>query len=138
MVDGEPRPAGLGVKLAGGDTIARAIEEARRSVDPRDRRAHRQPRCRRRGPHLARAIKARAEPGSRVDGRRCRVGGYYAASLARVPSPSTLTGSIGIFYGKLDVGGLFENRRHARGDRGGARADMESTTRPSPTTSGGR
>jgi protease-4 len=60
-------------------------------------------------------------------------GAYYVASAAReiFVLPATLTGSIGIFYGKADVGDLllslgvntFEEQR-------GARATMESWSRP--------
>jgi len=60
-------------------------------------------------------------------------GGYYLGSAAReiVADPSTLTGSIGIFYGKADVAGLLE-RLDVRVElaRRGDRADMESLYRP--------
>ncbi|MEK6609024.1 MAG: signal peptide peptidase SppA [Myxococcota bacterium] len=138
MVDGESRDLpGLGVKLAGGDTIARAIEEAR--DDPSIRAIV--VRIASPGGVVGAAdliwrelIKARAQkPVVASMGDVAASGGYYAAAGAsRVfASPSTLTGSIGIFYGKLDVGGLFGKLgvTHEATERG-ARAGMESTTRP--------
>jgi protease-4 len=60
-------------------------------------------------------------------------GGYYVASAADriLVLPSTLTGSIGIFYGKADLGDLLQrlgvnSYEEGRGDR----ATMESMTRP--------
>ncbi|MBW2277030.1 MAG: signal peptide peptidase SppA [Deltaproteobacteria bacterium] len=60
-------------------------------------------------------------------------GGYYIASAADViyAEPTTLTGSIGIFYGKADVSGLLDKvgidvTTFKRGEH----ADMESWTRP--------
>ena len=59
-------------------------------------------------------------------------GGYYIASAAHViyAEPTTLTGSIGIFYGKADVSGLLgkigvDTTTFKRG----AHSDMESWTR---------
>jgi protease-4 len=60
-------------------------------------------------------------------------GAYYIASAADViyAEPTTLTGSIGIFYGKADISGLLgkvgiDITTYKRGDH----ADMESWTRP--------
>jgi protease-4 len=60
-------------------------------------------------------------------------GAYYIASAADViyAEPTTLTGSIGIFYGKADVSGLLDKvgidvTTYKRGEH----ADMESWTRP--------
>jgi protease-4 len=60
-------------------------------------------------------------------------GGYYIASAAQhiVASAATLTGSIGIFYGKADISGL--TRRlgvDVETMRRGARADADSLFRP--------
>lgn len=60
-------------------------------------------------------------------------GGYYIASAAQqiFAAPATLTGSIGIFYGKADVSGLA--RRFGvdvETMRRGARADADSLFRP--------
>ncbi len=60
-------------------------------------------------------------------------GGYYIASAADViyAEPTSLTGSIGVFYGKADLSGLLEKigvgvTTYKRG----AHADMQSWTRP--------
>lgn len=60
-------------------------------------------------------------------------GAYYIASAANViyAESTTLTGSIGIYYGKADISGLLDKvgidiSTHKRG----AHADMESWTRP--------
>jgi protease-4 len=60
-------------------------------------------------------------------------GGYYAAAAADTifAEPSTLTGSIGIFYGKADVEALFREIGIGVELAGrGRRAHMESTFRP--------
>lgn len=66
-------------------------------------------------------------------GRIAASGGYYIGAAAReiVADPSTLTGSIGIFYGKADVAGLL-SRLHVGVElsRRGERADMDSMFRP--------
>jgi protease IV len=60
-------------------------------------------------------------------------GGYFIAAGCDVifTEPMTVTGSIGIFYGKFDLSGLIQklgiaNQTHKRG----ARSDMESMFRP--------
>jgi protease-4 len=60
-------------------------------------------------------------------------GGYYVASAADEiwADPSTLTGSIGIFYGKVDVVGLADKLGvHIENFRRGKRAGAESIFRP--------
>lgn len=60
-------------------------------------------------------------------------GGYYIASAAQhiVASPATLTGSIGIFYGKADVSGLVRRLGvDVETMQRGARADADSLLRP--------
>ncbi len=66
-------------------------------------------------------------------GRVAASGGYYIASAAReiFADPSTLTGSIGVFYGKADIAGLLGRLQvGVELDRRGPRADMESIFRP--------
>jgi protease-4 len=61
-------------------------------------------------------------------------GGYYIAAPAReiYADPSSLTGSIGIFYGKADVSELLAHLHvGVELDRRGDHADMESMFRPS-------
>jgi protease-4 len=60
-------------------------------------------------------------------------GAYYIASAADViyAEPTTLTGSIGIFYGKADVSGLLDKVGiDVTTFKRGVHADMESWTRP--------
>jgi len=60
-------------------------------------------------------------------------GAYYIASAADViyAEPTTLTGSIGIFYGKADLTGLLDKVGiDVTTFKRGAHADMESWTRP--------
>ncbi len=60
-------------------------------------------------------------------------GGYYIASAAHViyAEPVTLTGSIGIFYGKADVSGLLDKVGvDVTMFKRGPHADMSSWTRP--------
>ncbi len=60
-------------------------------------------------------------------------GGYYIASAADViyAEPTTLTGSIGIFYGKADVSGLLGKIGiDITTFKRGSHSDMESWTRP--------
>ena len=66
-------------------------------------------------------------------GRIAASGGYYIGAAAReiVADPSTLTGSIGIFYGKADVAGLLSHLHvGVELSRRGDRADMDSMFRP--------
>jgi protease-4 len=60
-------------------------------------------------------------------------GGYYIAMPAQVivAQPSTLTGSIGIFGGKLVTGGLYEKLgAHIEATSIGRNAEMESPAKP--------
>ena len=60
-------------------------------------------------------------------------GGYYASVGAReiFANRTTVTGSIGIFYGKVDVSGLLDKLGvHVEQFRSGPRADAESFYRP--------
>jgi protease-4 len=60
-------------------------------------------------------------------------GGYYAAAPATEiwASPSTITGSIGVFYGKIDVASLFERYGvHVEHERRGQHAGADSLFRP--------
>lgn len=66
-------------------------------------------------------------------GRVAASGAYYVASAATYiyAEPTTLTGSIGIFYGKADVSGLLDKVGiDVTTFKRGAHADMESWTRP--------
>jgi len=137
LVDGQSREVPLlDAQMAGGDTIAQAIERARESD--------------------ARAIVVRVNSPGGMAGAADRIwreifktrgkkpivasmgdvaasGGYYLASAAdRVfASPSTITGSIGIFFGKLDISGLLAKLgiTHESYSRG-ARASIDSELRP--------
>src|SRR2546421_12687300 len=60
-------------------------------------------------------------------------GGYYIAMPAHVivAQPSTLTGSIGIFGGKIVTGGVYEKLgAHIQSTSIGKHAEMESPARP--------
>ncbi|HTJ45850.1 MAG TPA: signal peptide peptidase SppA [Kofleriaceae bacterium] len=60
-------------------------------------------------------------------------GGYYVAAYCDtiLAEPTTITGSIGIFYGKFDVSGLLEKLGVTTETfKRGARSDMESFFRP--------
>ena len=76
---------------------------------------------------------ARRKPVIASFGSIAASGGYYIAAGARevFADPSSLTGSIGIFYGKADIAGLLD-RLHVGVElsRRGERADMESLFRP--------
>ena len=60
-------------------------------------------------------------------------GGYYVAAYCDwiIAEPTTITGSIGIFYGKFDVSGLLDKLGiTSETFKRGPRADMESYFRP--------
>jgi protease-4 len=79
------------------------------------------------------ALANRRKPVVASFGRIAASGGYYIGSAAReiVADPSTLTGSIGIFYGKADVAGLLSHLHvGVELSRRGERADMDSMFRP--------
>lgn len=138
IVDGESRDIPVvGMRMVGDQTVIEAIEAAAASprvgaivlrVDSPG------------GSALAseliwRAVAqaSRRKPVVASFGRTAASGGYYVGSAAReiFADPSSLTGSIGIFYGKADVTRLLTRfdvgvELSRRGDR----ADMESIFRP--------
>jgi protease-4 len=138
MVDGESQFIPLvNVKLAGSYTIARALQRARdddsvKSVVFRIETGG--------GSSLAADVilreamlTAKKKPLIVSMGSTAASGGYYAAVGGRTiyASPGTLTGSIGIFYGKADVSGLLEKLGvHLDHYRSSPRADAESLFRP--------
>ncbi|HTN88711.1 MAG TPA: signal peptide peptidase SppA [Sorangium sp.] len=138
MIDGESRSIPLvGVKLAGSYTVAGALRRARedRSVRAVVLRVETGG-----GSTLAADVilreailTARAKPLIVSMGSQAASGGYYA-SVAGGPvfaNRSTVTGSIGIFYGKVDVTGLLQKLGVAiETFRTTPRADAESLYRP--------
>jgi protease IV len=138
MVDGESQfiPF-VGIKLAGSTTIARALRRARedssvKSVVFRVETGG--------GSSLAADVilreailTARVKPLIVSMGSSAASGGYYAAVGAReiFANRTTITGSIGIFYGKVDVTGLLDKLGvHVEQYRSSPRADAESFYRP--------
>lgn len=138
ITDGKSRSVPLlGDKLAGGETLIAAIASAR--IDPRvgaivlriDSPG---------GSALASELVAREVFATRgVKPIVCSLsdvaasGGYFIAAGCELifAEPMTITGSIGIFYGKFDISGLLTRlgvgtQVYARG----ARADLESLYRP--------
>ena len=138
MVDGESQFIPLvNIKLAGSYTIARALKRARdddsvKSVVFRIETGG--------GSSLAADVilreailTARKKPLIVSMGTSAASGGYYAAVAGRqiFASRSTITGSIGIFYGKADVVGLLDKLGvRIEQFRSGPRADAESLFRP--------
>ena len=138
MIDGESRNIPLvGIKLAGSYTIARALKRARedssvRAVVFRVETGG--------GSSLASdvilreaTLTARVKPLIVSMGSKAASGGYYASVAGReiFANRATVTGSIGIFYGKIDVSGLL--RKLAIGSdatESAPRADAESFFRP--------
>lgn len=139
MIDGDSQNIPLvGVKLCGSVTVARALKKARedRSVRAVVLRVETGG-----GSSLAADVMlreamltAREKPLVVSMGSQAASGGYYVSSIPGSPiyaSRSTVTGSIGIFYGKVDVSGLL--RRFGvtvEGFRSAPRADAESLFRP--------
>jgi protease-4 len=138
MVDGESQfiPF-IGIKLAGSTTIARALRRARedasvKSVVFRIETGG--------GSSLAADVilreailTARVKPLIVSMGSSAASGGYYASVGAReiFANRTTVTGSIGIFYGKVDVSGLLDKLGvHVEQFRSSPRADAESFYRP--------
>ena len=138
MVDGQSRTIPLlNIKLAGSYTVAKALKQAREDptvhavvlrVDTGG------------GSALAAdvilrevTLTARAKPLIVSMAAKAASGGYYAAvgGLELFASRATLTGSIGIFYGKVDVVGLM-NKLGVKSEsfEGMPRADTESWFRP--------
>ena len=79
------------------------------------------------------ALTARVKPVVVSMGGSAASGGYYVASAAHriFASQTTLTGSIGVFYGKLDVAALSDKiGLHVETYRTAPRADAESIFRP--------
>ncbi len=138
MVDGESQfiPF-IGIKLAGSATIVRALRRARedasvKSVVFRIETGG--------GSSLAADVilreailTAKVKPLIVSMGSAAASGGYYASVGAReiFANRTTVTGSIGIFYGKVDVSGLLDKLGvHVEQFRSGPRADAESFYRP--------
>jgi protease-4 len=138
MIDGESRDIPIvGIKLAGSYTVARALKQARedgsvKAVVFRIETGG--------GSSLASdvilreaALTAKAKPLIVSMGSKAASGGYYAAVAGReiFANRATLTGSIGIFYGKVDVVGLLDKLGVAtQMYRAEPRADAESLFRP--------
>lgn len=138
MVDGESQFIPLvNIKIAGSHTIARALKRAREddSVKAVVFRVETGG-----GSSLAADVilreaqlTAKVKPLIVSMGSVAASGGYYAAVGGRqiYASPGTLTGSIGIFYGKADVVGLLDKLGvHVEQFRSAPRADAESFFRP--------
>lgn len=138
MVDGNSRNIPfIGVTLAGSYTVAAALKQARedpsvRAVVFRIETGG--------GSSLAAdvilreaTLTARVKPLIVSMGSTAASGGYYAAVAAReiFANPATVTGSIGIFYGKVDVVGLMDKLGvGSEATRSAPRADAESFFRP--------
>ncbi|MSP25199.1 MAG: signal peptide peptidase SppA [Myxococcales bacterium] len=138
MVDGESRDLPfVGVRLAGSRTVARALKQARedssvKAVVFRIETGG--------GSSLAAdvilreaSLLAKSKPLIVSMGSKAASGGYYVSVAAReiFANRATLTGSIGIFYGKIDVAGLLAKFGVAAvHDRTAPRADAESAFRP--------
>lgn len=138
MVDGKSRDIPLvGIKLAGSYTIARSLKKARedktvKAVVFRIETGG--------GSSLASDVilreamlTAKAKPLIVSMGGRAASGGYYASVAGNeiFANRATVTGSIGIFYGKVDVVGLLDKlgvKTHSI--RTAPRADAESFFRP--------
>jgi protease-4 len=138
MVDGESQSIPfVGVRLAGSVTIGRALRRARedssvRAVVFRVETGG--------GSSLAADVilreamlTAKAKPLIVSMGSAAASGGYYASVAAKpiFANRGTMTGSIGIFYGKVDVVGLLGKLGvGTEGHRSAPRADAESIFRP--------
>lgn len=138
MVDGRSQNIPLlGMKLAGSYTIAKALRRARqdnriRAVVLRIETGG--------GSSLASDVilreaqlTAKRKPLIVSMGSRAASGGYYAAVAGQeiFANQATLTGSIGIFYGKVDISGLLGKIGiRSEAVRSAPRADAESIYRP--------
>jgi protease IV len=138
MMDGESQSIPLlGIKVAGSFTIARALKRARedstvRAVVLRVATGG--------GSSLAADVilreailTARVKPLIVSMGSSAASGGYYASVAGRpiFANRATITGSIGIFYGKVDVSGLLHKLGVSiEAFRSAPRADAESFFRP--------
>ena len=138
MVDGESQTIPfIGIKLAGSYTVTKALKKARedssiKAVVFRIETGG--------GSSLAADVilreamlTAKAKPMIVSMGTSAASGGYYA-SVSGAPiyaNPATITGSIGIFYGKVDVSGLLSHLGIGMEQfRTAPRADAESLYRP--------
>lgn len=138
MVDGDSQDVPLvGVKLAGSRTIAKALRRAREDASVKAVVFRMETGG---GSSLAADVilreaqlTAKVKPLVVSMGSVAASGGYYA-SMAGAPvfaSRSTVTGSIGIFYGKVDVQGLARMLgANVETARSSPRADAESLYRP--------
>lgn len=138
MIDGESQSIPfVGVKLAGSYTVANALRRAREDSSVRAVVLRVQTGG---GSSLAADVilreailTARVKPLVVSMGSAAASGGYYA-SVAGSPifaNRATITGSIGIFYGKVDVTGLLDKLGvRAESFRTAPRADAESLYRP--------
>jgi protease IV len=138
MIDGESQSVPLvGIKVAGSHTVARALKRVRedssvRAVVFRIETGG--------GSSLAADVilreailTARAKPLIVSMGSAAASGGYYASMAGGTvfANRSTITGSIGIFYGKVDVAGLLDKLGvRMESFRSAPRADAESLFRP--------
>jgi protease-4 len=138
MIDGKSRDIPIvGIKLAGSYTIARALKKARedktvKAVVFRIETGG--------GSSLASDVilreamlTAKAKPLIVSMGGRAASGGYYASVAGNeiYANRSTVTGSIGIFYGKVDVVGLLDKLGvNTHTIRSSPKADAESLFRP--------
>jgi protease-4 len=138
MVDGDSQSIPfVGITLAGSNTVARALRRARedpsvRAVVFRIETGG--------GSSLAADVilreailTARAKPLIVSMGTSAASGGYYASMAGGqiYANRATVTGSIGIFYGKVDVVGLLEKIGvGVESFRSAPRADAESFFRP--------
>jgi protease-4 len=138
MIDGESRTIpGLGIRLAGSRTIAKSLAYARKDKSVRAVILRVETGG---GSSLAADVIlreaqlcAKAKPLIVSMGASAASGGYYASVAGKhiFANRGTMTGSIGIFYGKVDVSGLLSKlgvRSHSL--RTAPRADAESLFRP--------
>jgi len=138
MMDGESSSIPLlGVKVAGSYTIARALRRAREDANVRAvvlRVATGGGSSLAADVILREAIlTARVKPLIVSMGSSAASGGYYASVAGRriYANRGTITGSIGIFYGKVDVSGLLHKLGvNIEAFRTAPRADAESFFRP--------
>jgi protease-4 len=138
MIDGNSQKIPIiGIRLAGSYTIAKSLKQVRedpsiKAVVFRVETGG--------GSSLASdvilrelTLTAKKKPVVVSMGSKAASGGYYAASGATeiFSNRATLTGSIGIFYGKVDLVGLMDKLGVRTEDvRSGPRADAESLFRP--------
>jgi protease-4 len=138
MIDGQSQNIPfIGIKLAGSYTIARALKRAREDASVKAVVFRIETGG---GSSLAADVilreailTARKKPLIVSMGSAAASGGYYASVAAKTiyANPSTITGSIGIFYGKVDVQTLLNKLGVTMETvRTNPRADAESIFRP--------